>query len=141
MEPNRKHPPSRTSVPLTAVFLPAFIRRSPVTVILDRSSESSCVSPVIIHELDLPCSFGTLGIPLAVANVHTPADDGGYHSCLSLPLSYNITSDIESGNDWLAHCKPVLASDQSHTVLKPSQSAIDILPPPHSWHPTDRSLL
>ena len=122
---------------MTAASLPAFIGQSSVTVLLDPSSKVSCVSPVIVHTLDLPCSFGISGVQLAVANVHIPTDDGGYHSCLSLPLSYNLSSDIVLGDDWLANCKPVLANDSSH-ILRPSQSTIDLLLPPHSWQPTNR---
>jgi len=123
---------------MTTAPLPAFIGRSSVAILLDPSSGSSRVSPVLVQKLDLPCSFGKSGVQLATANLHVPTDDGGYNSRLSFLVSYGLASDIILGNDWLTTCEPVLADDQSH-FLRPPPSTVDHLPPPHSWHPTTRS--
>ena len=122
------------STPMASTSFPAFIGQSPVTVLLDPSSESSCISPVLVHKLDLPCSFGISGVQFAITNLHVPTDDGGYHSCLSLRVSYDLTSDVVLGNDWLTPCEPILADDQSR-IRKPLPSTMDHLPPLHSWHP------
>ena len=119
---------------------PAPVGQSPVIVLLDPSSESSQISPVLVQKLDLPCSFGKSGVQLAAANLHVPTDDGGYHSHLSFPVSYGLTSDLVLGNDWLAPCKPTLADDWSR-ILKPLQSTVDHLLPPNSWHPVKHLFL
>ena len=90
------------STPMAAPSLPAFIRCSPVTVLLDPSSESSRICPALVHRLDLLCSFGISGVQLATPNLHVPTDDSGYHSCLSFFVSYDLASDLVLGDDWLA---------------------------------------
>ena len=109
-----------------------------MAILLDPSSDSSRVSPVLVHKLDLPCSFGISGVQFATANLHIPTDDGGYDSCLSFVVSYSLPSDIVLGNDWLTACEPILADDRSH-FLRPLPSVVDHLPSPHSWCPTNRS--
>ena len=113
----------------------AFIGRSPVMILLDPTSENSCISPVLVHRLDLPCSFGISGVQLATANLNVPTDDGGYDSHLSFTVSYGLTSNIILGNDWFTACKPILADDRSR-FLRPTPSTVENLQCPHSWHPT-----
>ena len=126
-----------SSASMATGSFPAFIGLSPVTVLLDPSSERSRISPVLVHKLDLPCSFGTSGAQLATTNLRVPTDDGGYHSRLTFSVSYGLTSDLVLGNDWLAPCEPILADDRSR-ILKPLPSTVDHLLPPNSWHPTKR---
>ena len=128
------------SMPMASASFPAFIGQSPVTILLDPSSESFCVSQVLVHKLGLPCSFGISGVQFAAANLHVPTDDGGYHSCLSLRVSYDLASDVVLGNDWLMPCEPILADNQSR-IRKPLPSTMDRLPPLHLWHPTKRVLI
>ena len=123
---------------MTTVPLSALIGQSPVTILLDNSSDGSRISPVLVQKLDIPCSFGKSGAQLATANLHVPTDDGGYDSRLSFLVSYDLTSDIVLGNDWLTACEPILADDRSR-FLRPLPSIVDHLPPCHSWHPTTRS--
>jgi len=86
-------------VRMTTASIPAFIGGSSVTVLLDPSFGTSRVSPVLVHKLDIPCSLGISGVPLAIANVHICTNDGGYHSHLPSSVSYDLTSDIVLGND------------------------------------------
>jgi len=120
----------------TAPFA-AFIRWSPVTILLDPTSENSRISPFLVHRLDLPCSFGISGVQLATANLNVPTDGGGYDSHLSFTVSYGLASDIILGNDWFTACKPILADDRS-CFLRPTLSTVENLQSPHLWHPTKR---
>ena len=88
-----------SSTPMATGSFPASAGQSPVTILLDPFSESSQISPVLVHKLDLPCSFGKSGVQLAATNLHVPTDDGGYHSYLSFSVSYGLTSDLVLGND------------------------------------------
>ena len=115
-------------IPMASASFPAFIGQSPVTVLLDRSSESSCISLVLVHKLDLPCFLGISGVQFATANLHVPTDDGGYHFRLSLRVSYNLASDVVLGNDWLITCEPILADNQFDPKTAPKHRG----PPPTS---------
>jgi len=122
---------------MTATPIPAFIGQSSVTVLLDPSSETSWISPVLVQKLDLPCSFGISGVQVATADVHVPTDGGGYHSHLPLSVSYHLTADIVLGNNWLGHCKRILSGDRRR-ILKPLLTTVTDLLPPHSWCSTNR---
>ena len=76
---------------MAAIPLTAFIGPSPVTIFLDPSSSDSCISPVLVHKLDLPCSFGILGAQLTAANIYVPTDDG----VIALTLHANFTPFID----------------------------------------------
>lgn len=131
---------SQTGVPLRSLLpsmssapLAAFIGWSPVAILLDPASDSSCISSVLVHKLNLPRSFGISGIQLATAGLHVPTDDSGYDSRLSFAVSYGLASDIILGN-----CEPILSNDRSR-FLRPLTSTADRLQSPHLWRLTNRS--
>ena len=86
---------------MAAVPFPAFIRQSPVKILFNPSSDSSRMSPVFIHKLDLLCFFRVSGAQIATADLRVPTNDSSYRSRLSSLVSYGLPTDLALGDDWL----------------------------------------